>query len=396
MAAATAATKFVERPVSKTTVDVAKQVLEPMSFTCGGPSMPNRFMLAPLTNSQSGDDGIMSEEEFVWLTKRAVGGHGATMTCASHVQAIGQGFPGQLGCWSDDHIPGLTRLAAEIKKHNSVAIVQLHHAGMRTPKELIGGKQPVSPSEDEETQARALSTAEVKQLRDDFIQGAIRAQKAGFDGVELHGAHGYIICAFMSPEYNKRTDEYGPGSHDKFSPEARAGRMRLLREIITGIRKVTRKDFILGLRVSAERFGMEVPDIVEMTRIILAEEPIDFLDISAWDVRKKAEGQDGLLIDYFLKLPRNGVKVGLAGKIKNVQDVEHCIAHGADFVLPGRASILQHDFPKKITESILSGESYYQPQNPVPAEHLAQEFLSPKFIKYMSSWPGFVAPAAKL
>ena len=103
-----------------------------------GPAMKNRFMLAPLTNLQSHVDGTLSDDEYHWLTQRAVGGFGATMTCAAHVQAVGQGFPGQLGIFSDVHLSGLTRLAAGIKAANSVAIVQLHHAGMRSPKDLIG------------------------------------------------------------------------------------------------------------------------------------------------------------------------------------------------------------------------------------------------------------------
>jgi 2,4-dienoyl-CoA reductase-like NADH-dependent reductase (Old Yellow Enzyme family) len=91
-------------------------------------------MLAPLTNSQSAADGTLSDEEYRWLTMRAEGGFALTMTCASHVQAVGQGFPGQLGCFDDAHIPGLARLAEGIKQHDSLAVVQLHHAGRRSPK----------------------------------------------------------------------------------------------------------------------------------------------------------------------------------------------------------------------------------------------------------------------
>ena len=137
-------------------------LLTPMSFT-RGPDMKNRFMLAPLTNSQSHDDGVMSDEEFHWLTLRAKGGFGLTMTCAAHVQAIGQGFPGQLGVFSDNHLEGLTRLAKEINDNDSVSICQLHHAGNRSPKELIG-TDPVCPSADDDTGARALTLEEVKQL----------------------------------------------------------------------------------------------------------------------------------------------------------------------------------------------------------------------------------------
>ena len=170
------------------------KLLTPLNFT-RGPDMKNRFMLAPLTNSQSHEDGVMSEEEFHWLTMRAKGGFGLTMTCASHIQAIGKGFPGQMGVFSDDHLEDLTRLAKEINDQDSVSIVQLHHAGMRSPKELIG-EDPVCPSDNEEFSARALTLDEVKTLRDDFIAGAVRSEKAGFDGVELHGAHGYITVSY--------------------------------------------------------------------------------------------------------------------------------------------------------------------------------------------------------
>src|ERR1039457_4507459 len=110
-------------------------LLDPLSFS-HGPTMKNRFMLAPLTNQQSHADGRLSDEEYRWLTMRAEGGFGLTMTCASHVQAVGQGFPGQLGCFDDRHNAGLSRLADGIKRHRSVAMVQLHHGGRRSPADL--------------------------------------------------------------------------------------------------------------------------------------------------------------------------------------------------------------------------------------------------------------------
>ena len=142
--------------------------------------MKNRFMLAPLTNLQSHDDGILSDEEFNWLTMRARGGFGLVMTCAAHVQAAGQGFPGQLGVFDDIHVEGLTRLAAAIRQHGSLAMVQLHHAGLRSPPDLIG-RRPVSASDDEKSGARALTTAEVEQLAQDFVTAALRAEQAGFE-----------------------------------------------------------------------------------------------------------------------------------------------------------------------------------------------------------------------
>lgn len=129
------------------------KLLTPLEFQRGRP-MKNRFMLAPLTNWQSHEDGILSDEEFQWLTKRAEGGFGLTMTCAAHVQETGKGFPGQLGAFGDQHIEGLSRLAEAIKSQGSLANAQLHHAGMRSPEDIIG-QAPVSASDDEETGAPA-------------------------------------------------------------------------------------------------------------------------------------------------------------------------------------------------------------------------------------------------
>ena len=213
-------------------------LFDPISFK-RGPGWKNRFMLAPLTNCQSHPDGRLSDEEFHWLTMRATGGFGLVMTCAAHVQRIGQGFPGQLGVFSDIHLPGLTRLAAEIKAQGAVSSVQLHHTPPPTsrparPAEALIGERPVGPSEDAETNTRALSTEEVEQLTEDFIAAAVRAEKAGFDGVELHGAHGYILCAFLSPDTNRRDDRYG-GSVEN--------RARIVFDIIKGVRERTRPDF---------------------------------------------------------------------------------------------------------------------------------------------------------
>ena len=113
-----------------------KNLNDKIIFPCGI-SMKNRFMLAPLTNTQSHEDGCLSDEEFNWLTLRAKGNFGLTMSCASHVQEIGKGFSGQLGIFNNNHIEGLKRLTDEIKSYNSLAVAQLHHAGMRSPENII-------------------------------------------------------------------------------------------------------------------------------------------------------------------------------------------------------------------------------------------------------------------
>ena len=355
------------------------KLLEPLSFT-RGPDMKNRFMLAPLTNLQSHVDGVLSDEEFKWLTMRAAGGFGLTMTCAAQVQAIGQGFPGQLGVFSDVHLPGLTRLAAKIKSQGSVAICQLHHAGMRSPAELIG-TTPVCPSDNEETGARALTTMEVEQLVSDFVAAAVRAENAGFDGVEIHGAHGYILCQFLSSEINRRDDRYG-GSLEN--------RSRIFFEILDGVREQCRPDFMLGVRLSPERFGLELPEILIVVQRLMDENQIDFLDMSLWNVFKEPIDEDmqgRSLMSYFTELDRGDVRLGVAGKIRTPAEAEQTIAAGVDWIMLGRAAILHHDFPLRYE----SNRNFTPVKIPVPVDYLHREGLSDKFVGYMNNWKGFVA-----
>ncbi|MEP5766112.1 MAG: NADH:flavin oxidoreductase [Halieaceae bacterium] len=354
------------------------ELFSPLHFKSGR-SMANRFMLAPLTNLQSQDDGVLTDHEYRWLTMRAEGGFGATMTCASHVQAEGKGFPRQLGCFSDAHLDGLTRLATGIRKNDSQALLQLHHAGMRSPAEEIG-QQPVCPSNNEETGARGLGLEEVEQLAQDFIAAAERAEQAGFDGVELHGAHGYMICQFLSPTINQRSDRYGGSLENRAS---------LLLDIIDGVRQRCRPDFVLGVRLSPERFDIRLGEMRELAQQLMSAGKIDFLDMSLWDSFKEPAEEDfqgSSLLSCFTGLNRGDVCLGTAGKIRSAEDAARCLAEGADFVLPGRAAILHHDFPRQV-----AANSAFEPiANPVSADYLRSQGLGPDFIEYMSSWKGFV------
>ncbi|MDG2105054.1 MAG: NADH:flavin oxidoreductase [Pirellulaceae bacterium] len=354
---------------------------DPMTFM-HGPRMKNRFMLAPMTNCQSREDGCLADEEFHWLTMRAQGGFGLTMTCAAHVQEIGKGFSGQLGIFSDSHIPGLSKLAKGIEDEGSLSVIQLHHAGMRSPEDLIGEK-PVCASDNSETGARALTHAEVMLLIEDFIEAAERAEKAGFDGVELHGAHGYIITQFLSPEINKRTDEFG-GSLEN--------RTRILFEMIKGIRLRCGKDFILGVRISPERFGLQLDEMIALANRLLGEQNIDFLDVSLWDVFKEPEQtayQGRTLMSYFTELERGETRLGVAGKIHTPADARRVMDADIDWIMLGKAGILHHDYPNRY----LQDENFQPVQTPVSRAYLASQGLSEKFINYMKRWPDFVSEA---
>ena len=354
-------------------------VFDPVTFM-HGPAMSNRFMLAPLTNQQSHDDGTLSDAERNWLTMRAHGGFGQTMTAAAHVQEIGRAFPGQLGICRDDQIPALAAMADEIRSTGSLAIVQLHHGGNRVPADL-NRATPVCPSDDPETGARALSLVEVEQLRDDFIAAAVRADQAGYDGVELHGAHGYIICQFLSSEINHRTDQYG-GSLEN--------RARLLFEIIDGVRRECRPDFHLSVRLSPERFGMVLDEIIEIYGRLVETGAVDFIDMSLWDVFKQPneESHQGrTLAEIFAELPRGDVRLGVAGKIHDPADVQAMLDLGIDIIILGRVAILHHDYP-----NLLRNDAGFVPRRvPVSADTLRAEGLSDPFVNYMRNWKGFVA-----
>ena len=272
-----------------------------------GPAWSNHYALAPLTNKQSHADGTLSDDERRWLVARAEGGFGLVMTCATYVSQAGQAWGGQLGISDDEHVPGLRRLAEELRAAGAVSSVQLHHGGRRADAEVSG--VPVrAPWDDESTGASALSTDEVQQAVADFTAGAVRAEAAGFDGVELHGAHGYLIGQFLDGRSNHRTDGYGGSLED---------RSRFLREVLAGVRGATGPDFQVGLRLTPERMGITLGEFRDVAAQVMASGELDYLDVSMWDVRKaphESDAFEGRLVDHVVDLPRHGVRLGVPAR----------------------------------------------------------------------------------
>jgi 2,4-dienoyl-CoA reductase-like NADH-dependent reductase (Old Yellow Enzyme family) len=229
-----------------------------------------------------------------------------------------------------------------------------------------------------------MTLDEVRVSRACFVAAAQRAERAGFDGVELHGAHGYLICSFLSPELNCREDAYGG------SPDNRA---RFLFECIDGVRAVTKPGVSLGVRLSPERWGIQLPEIRDVAQRLMREAKIDYIDMSFWDVRKAPNDealQGRTLASYFTELERGDVRLGAAGKIMSAQDARDVLAMGFDFPVLGRAAILHHDFPRRVT----ADANFAAIATPVSADYLRGQGLGPAFVDYMRTWKGFVEEAA--
>lgn len=337
-----------------------------------GPDWSNRMALAPLTNKQSHRDGSLSTDEIEWLVARAQGGFGLVMTAAAFVSPAGQVWDGQLGVCSAEHDAGLTRLADAIRSNGAASAVQLHHGGRRAERRITG-RQVQCPWDDPRHEAVAMTAAEITAVIGDFVAAAVRAQDAGFDGVEVHGAHGYLIGQFLDSTRNHRGDQYG-GSFEN--------RLRLLVEVLAGIRAATGLSFQLGLRLSPEGFGIPLADAQGYAREVLASELLDYLEMSLWDVFSRPRGGDeGLLIDHFVDLPRGGTRLGVAGKVLSTTDVSWCLDRGADFVSVGRGAILQHDFAARA----LADRGFVSRPAPVSAAVLTSEKVGPAFIDYLTT-----------
>ncbi|MGF6771494.1 2,4-dienoyl-CoA reductase-like NADH-dependent reductase (Old Yellow Enzyme family) [Paraburkholderia sp. GAS199] len=346
--------------------------------------MSNRFMLAPLTNQQSERGGFASGFDQEWIEQVARGGYALIQTCATTVEAGGIAFDRQLGIHSDAHLDGLTRMAASIRKSGGLSAVQLHHAGHRARPELGGVPAPASDAT--LPGIRALSTEQVERIRDSFIAAAKRAELAGFDGVAIHGAFGWILSEFMSPLLNDRTDKYG-GTVEN--------RARLVIEVIEGIRRTCGPAFQIGWRLSVERYGLRLEELREITGEILGRELIDYLDLALWDsaqIVQEGSFRGQTMLSVFTSLPRGGVRLGTAGKIMSARRAAQLLDEGCDFVLIGRAGILQRDFPLQVK----ANPFYDSPKLPVTAEYLRMGGLSERFINHMRGWPNFVSSSERV
>lgn len=342
-----------------------------------GVAAPNRIVLAPMTNMQSHADGTLGDDELHWLLSRADGGFGVVLTCAAHVQEDGQGWPGELGVFHDRHEAGLSRLAARVRDRGAFPLVQIFHGGLRADRSVTG-VEPWSASA--VSGARAATSDDIERVIASFASAAARSERAGMAGVEIHGAHGYLLTQFLSATQNLRDDGWGG---------ALEGRARLLREVTRAVRAAVSPSFTVGVRLSPEDFGnakgLDLDEGLSVARW-LAEDGVDYVHLSLWHAHentKKRPNEHALPL--FRAVLPDHVPLLVAGAIWTRRDAESMLELGADGVALARAAIANPDWPVRVRDPA------WEPRRPpLSPEELRARALSASFTKYMRNWKGFV------
>jgi 2,4-dienoyl-CoA reductase-like NADH-dependent reductase (Old Yellow Enzyme family) len=293
-------------------------------------------------------EGLATGWHVVHLGSRAVGGAGIVLSEATAVAAEGRISPGDLGIWSDAHIEGLAQVVRAIRAGGAVAGIQLAHAGRKAScavpweggrqlAESAGGWTPVAPSavpfRPEERAPHALDAAGIRALIDAFVAAARRALAAGFEIVEIHAAHGYLLHEFLSPLSNHRTDGYGGGFEN---------RTRLLREVVAAVRGVWPAELPLFVRISSTDWaegGWDIDQSVELVRQ-LAPLGVDLVDCSSGGLvpGAKIPTGPGYQVPFAERIRREtGLATGAVGLITRPEQAEEIVASGqADLVLLAR------------------------------------------------------------
>ena len=360
---------------------VTSPLLAPFRFG-NGVIAKNRVWLAPMTNLQSHADGTLSDDELNWLARRADGGFGVIETCATYIAEDGRSWDGQLGISADFQNEGLRRLAGTLAARGAVGLVQLFHGGVRANPALNGMPAwSASAVEDDGVMPRAATRADIEGVIGRFRDAAVRAFEAGFAGVELHGAHGYLFGQFLSVFNNRRSDDWG-GSLEN--------RARLVRETVRAIRAAVPRSFIVGVRLSPEDSGQAKGlDLDESIAVAadLAEDGVDFLHLSLWtaslNTTKRPESHP---ITLFRAAVPAHIPLVVAGKIWTRHEAEDLLEKGASGVALALSAIANPDWPSSI------GAPTWEPRRPpFTTAELVERGLSAKFAGYMADWwKGFV------
>jgi len=331
-------------------------VPEPLLFTplvTRGVTLPNRIAVSPMCEYSS-VDGFATNWHLVHLGSRAVGGAGIVMTEATAVESRGRISYGDLGIWSEQHVSKLREIASFIKEQGSVPAIQLAHAGRKAsthvpwdggaviPPDQPNGWQPVAPSpipfRPGDPIPHELTVDEIGEITTAFVNAADRAIRAGFEVIEIHAAHGYLLNSFLSPLSNHRGDEYG-GTFEN--------RTRLLREVIAAVRRVVTGP--LWLRISASEWiegGWTIDDSVRLAQSL---DGIDLIDVSSGGnaIDQKIELAPGYQVPFAARIRREAnIATGAVGLITTAEQAEAVLQNGeANVVLLAREMLRDPYFP---------------------------------------------------
>jgi len=326
-----------------------KKLFTPMKI--GKIEIPNRLVVSPMVTDYCNQDGTATERYIAYHEAKAKGGWGLIITEDYAVDPSGKGFSCVAGLWNDSQIASHAELTRRVHQYKSKIFAQIYPCGRQTAS-AITGCQPLAPSPvpcpTMQELPKELPVDEIEKIVGQFGDTALRAKKAGFDGIEIHGAHGYLISEFMSPYSNKRTDEYGGHL---------LNRMRFPLKIVADIRAKCGKDFGVGFRISCDEFvpgGRTIEDTKAMA-VFLEDAGIDVLHVSAGvyasadKIVPASSTPHGWLAGYAEEVKKAvRVPVITVGRINDPFVAESILASGkADFVAMGRASLADPEFPEK-------------------------------------------------
>lgn len=236
--------------------------------------LTNRFVRSATWEGMANHDGSTTRELINLMVQLAQGGVGLIITGHAYVRKDGQAGPWQLGVYKDELISGLTEMTEAVHKANGKIVLQLAHAGsMAVP--ALTGFEPLGPSifEKKGGDWREMTYADISKVTNAFAQAAERAKKAGFDGVQIHAAHGYLLSQFLAPFFNKREDEYGGNIEN---------RARLVLAILKHIRASVGNDFPVLIKINSEDFldgGLTLDDMLHVA-VLLEQAGIDAIELS--------------------------------------------------------------------------------------------------------------------
>jgi len=324
---------------------------QPFTFK-NGLTLKNRFLMAPMTTKMSFYDGVITADEkrYYQMRSKEVG---AVVTAAANVSENGKGWEGELGVYDDKHIPGLSDLASTIKVNGTKAFLQLYHGGRMTQASILKGVQPVAPSSVKATRAnsevpRELEEDEIFEIIEEFKAATVRAVKAGFDGVELHGANTYLIQQFFSPHSNRRTDQWGGSMEKRFTFID-----KLVDAVTAAASEAAEEPFIVGYRFSPEE--IETPGIRfnETLYLIdqLCEKPLDYLHVSLrtfGQVSQLDAYDDKPMITYLNERIDGRIPFIAVGDIRTGEDAEQALKD-SDLVALGRVLLADPNWVSKVS-----------------------------------------------